>query len=100
MPQQDLGLRPPLQRLDHLMTPDPIIMVPCQPSLRLAVLVVLLYVIHIRRHDPASAVFHIKLQNAKTWSVTRRMTDLQTLCDLEVFTTEGLPVKLERQVMF
>ena len=74
-------------------------MISRQPSLWMAVLIVLPDVILIRREDPSTGFGHIDLQNAQTRSMTRSMADLQSLSNLQETTRERLPIDFEVEVV-
>lgn len=73
MPQHNLRMRPLLQPPDHLMTPNPRIVISCQPPLRYAVRIILLDMILIARKDPRPTLFQIHLHDGQSRGVSRRM---------------------------
>ena len=86
MPHNHLSLRPPRQHMNHLIAPHPIVMIPRQPALRMAGLVVLPYVILIAREDPGPGLEQVHLQDAEAGGVPRRMANREALCDFEKIT--------------
>lgn len=87
-----------LQRLDHLVARDPIIMITRQPPLRHIALEVLLDVVLIRREDPRSTVLKVDLHNAESRRVAWSVTEIDALCDLEEVAMEGFPVEVKPEV--
>lgn len=100
MPQQRLPTMPKhhprarllLQRANHLMTPNPIIMIPRQPTLRLIGPEILPHMILIRSADPGTRFRHVDLHDTEPGRVAGTVYHVYAWGDLEERAVEGLPV--------
>lgn len=73
MSQNNLRICPLGKHMNHLIGPDPIIVISRQPALRVRVLVILSYVVLIGGEDPRPAFEHVDLQDAEAWRVAGSM---------------------------
>lgn len=99
MAKQNLRPRPLMQQFYHLVTPDPIVVVPSQPTLRMTVLVVLADVVHVRGEDPGAAVVQVDDQDAQPGGVAGSVSDVEARRDLEEVAVEGLPIEVEAEIV-
>ncbi len=98
MSKNHLRIRLPLQRLNHLMTPNPIIMIPRQPPLRLIRPEILSHMILIRRTEPSPRIGHVDLHHTESGGVAWGMDHVDPCRELEVGAGERLPVLFEGEV--
>lgn len=99
MAQNQIRLRLLHERLDHLVTTHPALIVSHEPPLRDRALVVFLDMIHVGREDPRPAVSQLELQDAEPRGVARRMSDVQAGQQLKKVADHGLPIQVESEVV-
>lgn len=91
MPVDQFRLEQPFQLLDHLVRPNPRVVVSRQPTMRMRQVVVLRNVVLISSPDIRPVFLQIHLHDAKAWGVAGRVVDGDTLAEVEVVVGEGVP---------
>ena len=99
MAKYQFRVRPLREHMDHLVRPDPVIMVSCQPSLRMGGLIILVDVVLIRGEDPGAALRHVNLHDTEPRSVPRSMSDVDARSQLQEFAAKGLPIQVKLQAV-
>lgn len=100
MPQNHIPARPPRQTLNHLMTPNPRIMIPRQPPLRHIIMIILLDMILITRKNPRPTLPQIHLQHAQSRRMSRTMMQRQSRSQFQMRAMEWHPVYVESEVVW
>lgn len=88
------------QHMNHLVAPDPVVVISGQPTLRVTIIIVLMYMVHVGCEDPGATVVEVHLHDTQSWSMSRRMPHVQAWCYLKEVSIEGLPIQVKRQVMW
>lgn len=87
------------QHMNHLVRTDPVVMISCQPSLRVRGLVVLVDVVLIRGKDPGATLRHVDLHDTEPWSVPGSVSDVNAWTQLKEIAAERLPIQVKLQVV-
>jgi len=92
MPKHQISLEYALQPQNHLMTPDPRIMIAHQPTLRTTGIVVFLDMVLMCCEDERAVFGEIDLHDAEAWRVARGVVEGDALAKVVVWIGEGLPI--------
>ena len=94
MPKHHFRIEQPLKSLYHIQTLNPRIVIPRQPPMRMAQLIILLDMKLICREDEGSILLQIHLQDAQSGRMARRMMNGYPLEEIEMVVGESLPIQL------
>ena len=94
MPKNQLGIKQPLQSLDHLQAMNPCIMISGQPPMGVTQLIILRDMELIGRPDPRARLFEIDLHHDQPRCMSWRVVQRDTLEQIHMLLMKGIPFQL------
>lgn len=98
MSKHHLCMSSPLHHVNLLTTPDPVIVISGQPTLRCRVPIVFLDMVLIAGENPRPTVVEVDLHDTQTWRMTRGVVNIDAWGDLQILTRESSPIQIQSHI--